>query len=52
MRWGAARDIFERIASWSDRHSPQTLFARALIIDLAATHVVDAQAAHGCGNPW
>ena len=32
MRWGAARDIFERIASWSDRHSPQTLFARALII--------------------
>jgi len=28
----AARDLFERIAQWSDRHSPQTLFARALII--------------------
>ena len=32
MRWAAARDIFERIAQWADRHSPQTLFARALII--------------------
>lgn len=29
---GKARDIFERIAQWSDKHSPQTLFARALII--------------------
>jgi len=29
---GAARDIFERIARFADRHSPQTLFARALII--------------------
>ena len=28
----AARDIFERIARFADRHSPQTLFARALII--------------------
>src|SRR5436190_15026880 len=27
-----ARDIFERIARFADRHSPQTLFARALII--------------------
>ena len=27
-----ARDLFERIASFADRHSPQTLFARALII--------------------
>jgi two-component system osmolarity sensor histidine kinase EnvZ len=26
------REIFERIAIWADRHSPQTLFARALII--------------------
>ena len=26
------RDWFERIAGWADRHSPQTLFARALII--------------------
>jgi len=25
-------DLFERIARWADRHSPQTLFARALII--------------------
>ena len=28
----AARDLFERIAQWADRRSPQTLFARALII--------------------
>ncbi|MFZ5780733.1 MAG: ATP-binding protein [Pseudomonadota bacterium] len=27
-----ARDLFERIASIADQHSPQTLFARALII--------------------
>ncbi len=32
MKRGAARELFERIASWADRHSPQTLFARALII--------------------
>ena len=32
MIFGAARDIFERIARFADRHSPQTLFARALII--------------------
>lgn len=32
MRWSAIRDVFERIALWSDKHSPQTLFARALII--------------------
>ena len=25
-------DLFERVARWADRHSPQTLFARALII--------------------
>jgi len=30
--FGAAREIFERIARFADRHSPQTLFARALII--------------------
>ncbi len=29
---GAARDVFERIARFADEHSPQTLFARALII--------------------
>ncbi len=32
MKWSASRDIFERIAQWSDKHSPQTLFARALLI--------------------
>ncbi|MFI5000536.1 MAG: sensor histidine kinase [Reyranellales bacterium] len=32
MKAATARDIFERIARWADRHSPQTLFARALII--------------------
>src|SRR5258708_18757957 len=30
MKWLA--DKFETIARWADRHSPQTLFARALII--------------------
>src|SRR6185437_5925911 len=30
MNWLRAR--FEAIAGWADRHSPQTLFARALII--------------------
>ena len=32
MRIGGARELFERIAGWADRHSPQTLFLRALII--------------------
>ena len=32
MKWSTVGDIFERIAQWSDKHSPQTLFARALII--------------------
>ncbi|KAF0097255.1 MAG: signal tranduction histidine kinase [Rhodospirillaceae bacterium] len=32
MKWSAVGDIFERIAQWSDKHSPQTLFARALLI--------------------
>ncbi|WP_421996531.1 sensor histidine kinase [Reyranella sp.] len=32
MRFAAARDVFDRIARFADRHSPQTLFARALII--------------------
>src|SRR5215510_7298602 len=30
MKWVAEQ--FETIARWADRHSPQTLFARALII--------------------
>jgi two-component system osmolarity sensor histidine kinase EnvZ len=32
MKRRSARELFERIAIWADRHSPQTLFARALII--------------------
>ena len=32
MKWTAVSDVFERIAQWSDKHSPQTLFARALLI--------------------
>ena len=32
MKWSAIGDVFERIAQWSDKHSPQTLFARALLI--------------------
>ena len=32
MTLGAVRDAFERIARFADRHSPQTLFARALLI--------------------
>src|SRR6478736_6657388 len=32
MTHSRAREAFERIASWADRYSPQTLFARALII--------------------
>lgn len=32
MKWSTIGDVFERIAQWSDKHSPQTLFARALII--------------------
>jgi len=32
MTRSRAREAFERIATWADRHSPQTLFARALII--------------------
>ncbi|NQW50748.1 MAG: two-component sensor histidine kinase [Rhodospirillales bacterium] len=32
MKWSVVRDTFERIAQWADKHSPQTLFARALII--------------------
>ncbi len=32
MKWSTIGDIFERIAQWSDKHSPQTLFARALLI--------------------
>ncbi len=40
-----ARDLFERIASWADRHSPQTLFARALIIIVVPMLVLQALSA-------
>ncbi len=32
MKLSRIGDLFESIARWADRHSPQTLFARALII--------------------
>lgn len=32
MNLSRVGDLFESIARWADRHSPQTLFARALII--------------------
>ncbi|HEY2871195.1 MAG TPA: ATP-binding protein [Reyranella sp.] len=32
MKRRSARELFEAVATWADRHSPQTLFARALII--------------------
>jgi two-component system, OmpR family, osmolarity sensor histidine kinase EnvZ len=32
MKAGKVRDLFESVARWADRHSPQTVFARALII--------------------
>ncbi|MBS0549723.1 MAG: two-component sensor histidine kinase [Proteobacteria bacterium] len=32
MKFERVADLFERVARWADRHSPQTLFARALII--------------------
>jgi two-component system osmolarity sensor histidine kinase EnvZ len=32
MKRRGARELFEAVATWADRHSPQTLFARALII--------------------
>ncbi len=32
MKFSRVSDLFESIARWADRHSPQTLFARALII--------------------
>src|SRR4030088_1711886 len=32
MKAGKIRELFESVARWADRHSPQTVFARALII--------------------
>ena len=32
LKLSVVADLFESVASWADRHSPQTLFARALII--------------------
>lgn len=42
---GKARDLFERIAQWSDKHSPQTLFARALIIIVVPMLLLQAMSA-------
>jgi len=41
----ALSDIFEGIARWADRHSPQTLFARALIIIVVPMLVLQALSA-------
>src|SRR5258705_4080377 len=41
----AARDLFERIAVFADRHSPQTLFARALIIIIVPMLLLQALSA-------
>lgn len=38
-------DIFEGVARWADRHSPQTLFARALIIIVVPMLVLQALSA-------
>ena len=43
MKWIAER--FEAIASWADRHSPQTLFARALIIIIVPMLLLQALSA-------
>ncbi|WP_428668927.1 ATP-binding protein [Reyranella sp.] len=40
-----AREWFERIAGWADRHSPQTLFARALIIIIVPMLLLQALSA-------
>ena len=45
MRGGRARAWFERIAGWADRHSPQTLFARALIIIIVPMLLLQALSA-------
>jgi two-component system, OmpR family, osmolarity sensor histidine kinase EnvZ len=43
MKWLA--DWFETIARWADRHSPQTLFARALIILVVPMLLLQAMSA-------
>ena len=45
MRASRAREWFERIAGWADRHSPQTLFARALIIIIVPMLLLQALSA-------
>ncbi|CAN5390327.1 ATP-binding protein [soil metagenome] len=45
MSASRAREWFERIASWADRHSPQTLFARALIIIIVPMLLLQALSA-------
>jgi two-component system osmolarity sensor histidine kinase EnvZ len=41
----AARDLFERVATWADRHSPQTLFLRALLIIIVPMLLLQALSA-------
>jgi two-component system, OmpR family, osmolarity sensor histidine kinase EnvZ len=45
MRASRTREWFESIASWADRHSPQTLFARALIIIIVPMLLLQALSA-------
>ena len=45
LRMKRIGDLFETIAVWADRHSPQTLFARALIIIVVPMLVLQALSA-------
>ncbi|MBM3649905.1 MAG: two-component sensor histidine kinase [Alphaproteobacteria bacterium] len=45
MNAGTARDLFECVARFADRHSPQTLFARALLILVVPIVVLQALSA-------
>jgi two-component system, OmpR family, osmolarity sensor histidine kinase EnvZ len=45
VRLSSVADLFESIARWADRHSPQTLFARALIIIIVPMLLLQALSA-------
>jgi two-component system osmolarity sensor histidine kinase EnvZ len=45
MSASRARDWFEKVATWADQHSPQTLFARALIIIIVPMLLLQALSA-------
>jgi len=45
MTRGRARELFEAVATWADRHSPQSLFARALIIIIVPMLLLQALSA-------